>query len=358
MTERLSAGSAQDAGADGGQMTSREDVVVVQIQYRLSTLGFLAIPGTDITGNFGIADQIVALEWVKQNIAQFGGDPDNITIGGASAGAGSVRTLLGSPKAIGKFQGSIAASNLGGGVALGLTGDYATTYSSYLTIAQSYALAGEQIFNGTNCTQTSLQSQISCLRSANATAFTNLDTLARYVVQDGTYVDTERLIVTQKNGSAANIHTMWGNLVDDGGSFANYPPANITTLSAGLQYGLAINASAAQSIIDSGLFPFYDSGNFTLDAFNVTSRVSTDLQFRCIDQATVYTGVQSGAFKSSYYYQIQRANGGFNPEMVPANGPITAEYPLGDPNQPYFKLHGNDQVTFFVSGVVVVVTSF
>ena len=345
------AGSAQDAGADGGQLTSRDDVVVVQIQYRLSTLGFLAVPGTNITGNFGIGDQIVGLDWVRKNIASFGGDPDQITIGGASAGAGSVRTLLGSPKAIGKFQGSIAASNLGGGVALGLPGDYATTYSSYLTIAESYALAGQQIFNGTNCTQSSLQSQITCLKQANASDITALSDVARYVVQDGSIVNTEQLIVTQNNGSAANIHTMWGILRDDGGSFATYPPSPVSNLSAGLQIGLAINASAAQSIIDSGLFPLYDSGNFTLDAFNVTTRVSTDLQFRCVDQATVYTGVQSGAFKTSYYYQIERANGGYNPENVPANGPITAEYPNGNPNAPYFRLHGNDQVTFFVSSL-------
>lgn len=88
-------------------MASRGDIVVVTINYRLSTLGFLAVPGTSIKGNYGIADQVTALEWVQANIAAFGGDPDKVTIGGQSAGASSVRVLLGSPKAIGKFSAAI-----------------------------------------------------------------------------------------------------------------------------------------------------------------------------------------------------------------------------------------------------------
>jgi hypothetical protein len=76
---------------------------------------------------------------------------------GESAGAGSVRVLLGSPHAIGKFQGAVLLSNLGGGVSLGLNGNYATTYSSYLTIEESYARAGPQIFANLNCTQVSLR---------------------------------------------------------------------------------------------------------------------------------------------------------------------------------------------------------
>jgi hypothetical protein len=128
-------GTGADPLTDGGNLASKEDLVVVSINYRLSTLGFLAIPGTNITGNFGIADQIVALDWVRANIVSFGGDPKQITIIGGSAGAGSVRAFLGSPKAIGKYQGAVTVSNLGGGVTLGLKGDYGTTYSTYYTVS-------------------------------------------------------------------------------------------------------------------------------------------------------------------------------------------------------------------------------
>lgn len=74
-----------NSGQDSGNFASREDIVGVEINYRLSTLGFLAVPGTDLKGNFGIGDQITALEWVKKNIAQFGGDPNRVTIVSFSA---------------------------------------------------------------------------------------------------------------------------------------------------------------------------------------------------------------------------------------------------------------------------------
>jgi hypothetical protein len=101
----------------------------VTINYRLSTYGFLAVPG-HLPGNYGLADQITALDWVIANIASFGGSPEGITIAGQSAGAGSVRVMLGSPKAIGKFQGAVGMSNLGLDFALGLGSGYGTTYSS------------------------------------------------------------------------------------------------------------------------------------------------------------------------------------------------------------------------------------
>ena len=74
-------------------------MVVVTINYRLGALGFMAIEGSDISGNQGLKDQLLALRWVKENIANFGGDPNRITIAGESAGAMSVHAHILSPLA-------------------------------------------------------------------------------------------------------------------------------------------------------------------------------------------------------------------------------------------------------------------
>ncbi|MCJ1313970.1 hypothetical protein MMC25_007650 [Agyrium rufum] len=338
-------GSGADAGSDGGNLASREDIVTVTVNYRLSTLGFLAIPATDIKGNFGIDDQINALEWTIANIASFGGDPKQITINGESAGAGSVRTLLGSPVAIGKFQGAIAMSNLGGGVDLGLGGDYGTTYSAYYTIAQSYAVAGQQIFREAGCTQATLDAQITCLKAVDPFTLVGLATVARYVVQDGTIVNTPQLEVNTP-GDVAHVPVIFGNVANDGASFSTYPRTPVTSEAAGIQAALGISAAYAQAIIDSGLFPYYNTGNITLDSFNVSQRVATDKTFRCIDQATVYAGFKSNAFKASYYYQMQRSINGYDPNNL-GGPPATPGFPYGNPNLPYFKLHGSDMPWVF-----------
>lgn len=333
-------GSGADPLSDGGNLASKEDIVVVSINYRLSTLGFLAIPGTDISGNFGIADQIVALEWVIANIASFGGDPKQITINGESAGAGSVRTLLGSPQAIGKYQGAVAMSNLGGGVTLGLSGDYGTTYSTYYTINQSYAVAGPQIFSAAGCSSGDLTTQISCLEQVTALQLVSLSTVARYVVQDGKYVNTPNLVVSTRNASTAHIPVIFGNTRNDGASFSTYPKTPISSHSEGLQVALGINSTWAQKVIDSNLFPLISTGNLTLDSFNVSQRIATDKTFRCVDQATVYAGSSNGAFQKAYYYQMERTINGYDPNNL--GGPANS-----DPNNPYFRLHGADMPWVF-----------
>lgn len=104
----------------GGAEWAKHGVILVTIGYRVNVFGFLAHPGLSsenpkgISGNYGILDMIAALKWIKNNIQQFGGDPNNITILGQSAGAMGVQSLVSSPLSKDLMQKAIMQS--GGGV--------------------------------------------------------------------------------------------------------------------------------------------------------------------------------------------------------------------------------------------------
>ncbi len=116
-------GSGSGALTRGGLLAREQDVVVVTINYRLGLLGFLAHPALaddgqpwlgDETwngwGSWGLADQVAALAWVRDYISGFGGNPDNVTLVGESAGGMSVSALLGSPAASGLFRRAVVES--------------------------------------------------------------------------------------------------------------------------------------------------------------------------------------------------------------------------------------------------------
>src|SRR5580658_5039444 len=99
-----------------GDRLARKGVIVVTIAYRLGPLGFLVLPELTqesphhSSGNYGLMDQIAALEWIQRNIAAVGGDPKNVTIAGQSSGAISVSILMASPRAKGLFHRAIGES--------------------------------------------------------------------------------------------------------------------------------------------------------------------------------------------------------------------------------------------------------
>jgi len=99
-----------------GEALAKKGIIFVSANYRVGVFGFLAHPEltkespNNASGNYGLMDQIAALQWIKNNIAAFGGDPDNITIDGQSAGSMSVNALVASPQAKGLFKHAIAES--------------------------------------------------------------------------------------------------------------------------------------------------------------------------------------------------------------------------------------------------------
>jgi para-nitrobenzyl esterase len=115
------AGGAGSEPRHNGDFLPTKGVVLVTINYRLGVFGFLvtdelAQEGGGVAGNYGLLDMVAALEWVRANIANFGGDPGNVTIFGESAGSLAVSTLMASPMARGLFQKGIGESGsaLGG----------------------------------------------------------------------------------------------------------------------------------------------------------------------------------------------------------------------------------------------------
>jgi para-nitrobenzyl esterase len=114
-------GSGSTPWYEGSSFAINGDVVVVTINYRLGALGFLHLAdlgadASEFTSNCGLLDQVAALEWVRDNIAAFGGDPSNVTVFGESAGAMSIGTLLAMSSSRGLFKRAILQSGAGNAV--------------------------------------------------------------------------------------------------------------------------------------------------------------------------------------------------------------------------------------------------
>ena len=128
-----------------GARLAQKGAVVVTLNYRLGPFGFLTHPAfaaespKHSSGNYGLLDQIAALQWVRRNIARFGGDPSRVTIFGESAGGMSVGSLIASPLAKGLFARAILES--GTGVGVGVTRQEMAKAAS-LQLAESLGVHG------------------------------------------------------------------------------------------------------------------------------------------------------------------------------------------------------------------------
>lgn len=118
-------GGAGSLPAYDGEALAKKGIVVVTFNYRLGPFGWLAHPeltkesGHNASGNYGMMDAVAALQWIKRNISNFGGDPGKVTIAGESAGAFMVAGLVGSPQAKGLFVHAIAESGAWMGIRMG-----------------------------------------------------------------------------------------------------------------------------------------------------------------------------------------------------------------------------------------------
>lgn len=142
---------------EGGALASEEDIIVVSMNYRVSALGFLYFGRPDAPGNAGLFDQLMALQWINDNIDQFGGDPQRVTIFGESAGAVSVAYHLLSPLSRNLFSQAILQSG-------------AATCPWGLMETRDIISNGLQLAEQLNCpsSQSDMDAVIECLLSADA----------------------------------------------------------------------------------------------------------------------------------------------------------------------------------------------
>jgi para-nitrobenzyl esterase len=217
-------GSGAQSIYDGAALAKRGDVVVVTVNYRLGPLGFLRL--TELTGgripstgNEGILDQVAALEWVRDNIAAFGGDPENVTIFGESAGGMSVGTLLGLPRARGLFHKAIPQSGAGSTAA---TREYATFVAErYL----SHLGAGQDPEALRRVTPAQLLAASAALAGPPGTPNEEVSGLPFQPVVDGV-IQPRRAIESVAGGSAAGVPLMVGTTLEEWKLFMPADPSN------------------------------------------------------------------------------------------------------------------------------------
>jgi para-nitrobenzyl esterase len=201
----FSSGSAACAVYDGEEM-SKKGVIFVSINYRVGVFGFLAHPelsgesAAKVSGNWGLLDQVAALQWISKNIEAFGGDPQKVTIAGQSAGSMSVCALVASPLASGLFHGAIAES---GGI-------LNSWMNSTLADAEKSGLAFMAKMKASNIAE---------LRQKSAQEL--IDTGGNFdVVADG-YVIPADVFAAFRNGKFNDVAFMAGWVSGDGSLFGD-----------------------------------------------------------------------------------------------------------------------------------------
>ena len=166
------AGGATSAGVYDGTKFAKKGAVLVSVAYRLGAFGFLAQPELSKesgkgSGNYGLEDMIAGLRWVKDNIAQFGGDPANVTILGESAGGIAVSMLAASPAAKGLFAKAVSES--GGALQPPLTSNEGGQNTPTLMLAEKRGVAFFAKISAANLTTTHAVSAETIQKTTNTT---------------------------------------------------------------------------------------------------------------------------------------------------------------------------------------------
>lgn len=294
--------SSQEQGPvriyDGRRLSEMQDVVVVTLQYRVGALGFLAHPAlsaeTDYggSGNYGLMDQTAGLRWVRDNIAQFGGDPDRVTVFGESAGAVSVCLQVASPLATGLF--SRAAMQSGACVATPLDDREQTG----LDLAADLGCEGTDV--------------AACLRGKTARELVEQDdsgvSSGLFVFDHGPTVDgyflPEAPLDIIEKGQHNAVPFIIGSNADET-QLAIVLDGVTTTPTA---YEAFVRAALSQAHAEQAL-QLYPPGNTNAQAQEAMIRLTTDGQFICNARRAARAAVNHGPVWRYSFDHIPSATG-------------------------------------------------
>ncbi|KAJ3743674.1 alpha/beta-hydrolase [Lentinula detonsa] len=319
-------GMGSDETFDGGPLVSRGDVVLVTINYRLNIFGFLGLNTSDsaIPGNFAMADKIAALHWVQEHIADFGGDPEKVTIFGQSAGGWSIVDLLKSPKASGLFHAAISQS--------GGSGTFTTAEAVYEMVEPYLTpLCDLKQQTGTELLQ--------CLQALPAEVLLNITNFAGSwsTVLDGVYALDSAVNQMALGPDAVNsVPFMLGFMPEEGQSLLG---STISPNATDFEQSLlnTLGSTLAQDVLQSGLWTI----NEDFDVYNATIIAYTDWFLTCPAENMIAAASKSTAFPAMYIYSMQHAYGlsFYDPFDL-------CTFPVGDP-QPYYRCHSGDLYEVF-----------
>jgi acetylcholinesterase len=315
-------GSANMIDYDGGNFASRNDVVVVTVNYRVGALGWLAT-GSLTTGSYGIRDQIRALEWINEYIEAFGGDKSRITIFGQSAGGQSVTALLSSSAAKGLFSGAIVQSApldlpwftrevyeelVTPGVAKAVgCGQDNQTFSEEKLLACLRSVPASSFLDN----KTEFQSAMEAVNKKVANGFLHVSTLLASIeplmpmVDDSGsgVIDDQFYTLLADNTLPNRVPTMFTTVTDEASLYLGryVPQMEATTTNRNLLFGVAYPADLAKSLVASNAFPLNPTDPDTVR--NVGAQALTYSEWTC-PQAHVLANGGATAFPALYEVEI------------------------------------------------------
>ncbi|WP_373185462.1 carboxylesterase/lipase family protein [Halopseudomonas sp.] len=297
---------------------AQEGVVVVTLNYRLGALGFL--PHADLPGtNFGLQDQQLALQWVKNNVNAFDGDPDNVTIFGESAGGHSVLSQVVSPGAAGLFHKAIVQSGSYNGDQIPLD----DTPFGAITIPGGQTLFGDPTVAKTPCKNDAGTALVTCLRSLSVQELLAAQP-SNLIPVTNTTVLPASINATLASGNFNKVPVMMGSNRDEGSLFTLLALSeNQALFQTEASYRTAVGQLLAEDpTLDAGAIADYYSAkqpDSPVKFINAYSAIGTDWRFTCPNNRQ--WGILDDQVDTYGYWFTDRA--------APAPAGLQAPFPLG-----------------------------